>query len=112
MLYADTHLNALSVWSLTSHASCLQLQFAVGKHEAALLTAAAVAEHSPENANGHALRLLCMAALGKVQESPPEALRACLSMLQCDGLSHRFAPVLASWLLGTCRAVPNVLTCL
>ena len=86
---------------------CLQLQFAVGKHEAAMLIAATVAKHSPEDANSHALHLLCMEALGKVHESPQEALEACLSMLQCDGLSHRSVPLSTSWLLCSCRFVAN-----
>ena len=58
-----------------------------------MLVAGTVAAQSPEDANSHALRLLCMEALGKVHRSPQEALGACLSMLQCDGLSHRSAPL-------------------
>ena len=62
-----------------------------------MLVAATVAEQSQEDANSHALHLLCMEALGKVHESPQEALGSCLSMLQCDGLSLRSALVPASW---------------
>ena len=72
-----------------------------------MLVAANVAEQSPEDANSHALRLLCMEALGKVHASPQEALGVCLSMLQCDGLSHRSVPLPSSWLLSICRFVAN-----
>ncbi len=49
-----------------------------------------MAESNPEDVNAHALHLLCMEALGTIDDSPAEALAACTKMLQCDGSSHRY----------------------
>ena len=68
---------------------CLQIHFATGRPEQALSTATSVAESNPEDVNAHALNLLCMEALGKIDDSPAEALMACARMLQCNGTSHR-----------------------
>ena len=58
--------------------SCaLQIHTATGRPEQALAAAESVAESNPEDVNAHALRLLCMEALGKINESPAEALAAC-----------------------------------
>ena len=80
----------------------LQIYFATGRPEQALSAAESVAESNPEDVNAHALHLLCMEALGKIDESPAEALAACTKMLQCDGSSHRYdwshkAPRLVRW---------------
>lgn len=72
---------------------CVQIHFATGRPEHALSAAKSIAESSPEDVNAHALHLLCMEALGKVDEAPVEAMQACRGMLQCDGLSHRCAAV-------------------
>ena len=68
---------------------CLQMHFATGRPEQALAAAKRAAESSPEDANAHALRLLCMEATGATDASPAEALAACVDLLRCDGSSHR-----------------------
>lgn len=80
-----------AVWSLPLIVDliCVQLFFATGRPEQALDAAKGIADSSPEDINAHALHLLCLEALGKVDAMPSEALAACVGMLQADGLSHR-----------------------
>ncbi|CAL5221591.1 g3810 [Coccomyxa viridis] len=70
-----------------------QIHFATGRPEQVLSAAQSMAESNPEDVNAHALHLLCMEALGTIDDSPAEALAACTKMLQCDGSSHSAAAV-------------------